>query len=311
MVLVLAALLVAAAAAGVATRTLVLHPAAGSGDGEAEMSVSNEPAPAGEAEAQPTDGAQPTETSQPEGGARPNNSSRPEDGTRLANGSRPTAETHPLRAMLDAGEVSSIELVGDSITAGYGTDGYTMPGTATGTQAICTAAGTTYYETPDDVRCWANDFRAYAAERGVKTFTNRGICGWTMHDLATYGPDYVTQADVIVCMLGTNDTVNHPLDTFREDARTALALLADRCRLLVVMTPPQTDWTRSGYAAYFTPQDTAEVLDQVCDEAGYLHISNLDVIGLDSDLVNADDVHPTTKGSDAIWANMEEQLGLV
>lgn len=220
------------------------------------------------------------------------------------------AGAYPLRAMFDAGAVSSIELVGDSITAGYGTDGYVMPSAATGTPAICTAAGTTYYETPVDVRCWANDFCAYATEHGVGAFTNRGICGWTMHDLATYGPGYVMPADVIVCMLGTNDTVNHSLDTFRKDTRTALALLADRCRLLVVMTPPQTDWTQSGYAAYFTPQDTAQVLDEVCCEAGYLHISNLDVIRLDSDLINADNVHPTTRGSDAIWANMQEQLGL-
>lgn len=215
-----------------------------------------------------------------------------------------------LACMLDEGQVSSIELVGDSITAGYGTDGYVMPDASTGTRVIFDADGRTEYETPADVRCWANDLRAYAASRGVPTFTNRGICGWTMHDLVTYEESYVDDADVIVCMLGTNDTVNHSLETFRQDAATGLAYLAAHCRLLVVMTPPETDWTQSGYRAYFTPEDTARVLDEVCGEAGYLHISNLDVIRLDSDLVNADNVHPTTKGSDAIWRNMCQTLGL-
>lgn len=233
-----------------------------------------------------------------------------DDGTATADATTEDP-SYPLAALFDAGEVSSIELIGDSITAGYGTDGYVSNDADQGTQVICSAGGTTYYETPTSVRCWANEFRAYAAVEGVTSFVNRGICGWTMHDLATYAQDYVTDADVIVCMLGTNDTVNHPLETFRQDTVTALAYLARHCRLLVVMTPPVTDLTKSGYTEYFTPQETAEVLDDVCDEAGYLHISLLDVIQLDTGLVNADDIHPTTAGSEAIWQSMRTQLGLV
>lgn len=232
-------------------------------------------------------------------------SSAGDDGDDVASGS-----TSEFVRMLDAGEVSSIELIGDSITAGYGTDGYEIPDASTGTSVIFDVDGRTEYETPSDVRCWANDFRAYASSRGVASFVNRGINGWTMHDLATYGERYVEEADVIFVMLGTNDTVNHTLGQYHEDATSSLAYLSGRCKLLVVMTPPRTDWTRSGYAAYFTPEDTARVLDEVCAEAGYLQVSNLDVIQLDTDLVNADQVHPTTKGSDAIWANIRLQLGV-
>lgn len=237
--------------------------------------------------------------------AESSSSSSPANAPAASASNAPASESPTTLAdLLDTQDISSIELIGDSITAGYGTDGYVTPDATTGTQAICTAAGTTYYETPATVRCWANDFRAYAADHGATGFVNRGICGWTMHDLATYAPDYVTDADLIVCMLGTNDTVNHSLETFRDDSATALAYLSAHCRVLIVMIPPVTDWTQSGYYAYFTPQDTAEVLTDICSEAGYPLVSNMDVIQLDTDLVNADNVHPTTKGSDAIWSNL-------
>lgn len=212
-----------------------------------------------------------------------------------------------LAGMIQAGEVSSIRLVGDSITAGYGCDGYDQAAT---TQVVAYSGSLgTYYETPESVRCWANDFREWATAHGVGTFVNAGVSGFRMQYLAEEPDAWLGDgADVIVVMLGTNDAAKEPVSSFREYATQALAAAASKCRHLVVVSPPNNQRTDATNLYGMDQVDGA--LTQICGEQGYEHVSLYDVLQVGTSDLNADQCHPTTSGSDKLWAALEERLDL-
>lgn len=212
-----------------------------------------------------------------------------------------------LAGMIQAGEVSSIRLVGDSITAGYGCDGYDQAAT---TQVVAYSGSLgTYYETPESVRCWANDFREWATAHGVGTFVNAGVSGFRMQYLAEEPDAWLGDgADVIVVMLGTNDAAKEPVSSFREYATQALAAAASKCRHLVVVSPPNNQRTDATNLYGMDQIDGA--LTQICEEQGYEHVSLYDVLQVGISDLNADQCHPTTSGSDKLWAALEERLDL-
>lgn len=212
-----------------------------------------------------------------------------------------------LAGMIQAGEVSSIRLVGDSITAGYGCDGYDQAAT---TQVVAYSGSLgTYYETPESVRCWANDFREWATAHGVGTFVNAGVSGFRMQYLAEEPDAWLGDgADVIVVMLGTNDAAKEPVSSFREYATQALAAAASKCRHLVVVSPPNNQ--RTDATNLYGMDQVDEALTQICEEQGYEHVSLYDVLQVGTSDLNADQCHPTTSGSDKLWAALEERLNL-
>jgi hypothetical protein len=87
-----------------------------------------------------------------------------------------------LEDMFAKGEVKSIRVLGDSITAGLGCDGYGVD-SDTGTVVYSGPQGS-YQESATTVSTWANDFRSYAAQRGVTNFVNAGVSGFKMQYLA-------------------------------------------------------------------------------------------------------------------------------
>lgn len=212
-----------------------------------------------------------------------------------------------LAGMIQAGEVSSIRLVGDSTTAGYGCDGYDQAAT---TQVVAYSGSLgTYYETDESVRCWANDFREWATTHGVGTFVNAGVSGFRMQYLAEEPDAWLGDgADVIVVMLGTNDAAKEPVSSFREYATQALAAAASKCRHLVVVSPPNNQRTDATNLYGMDQIDGA--LTQICEEQGYEHVSLYDVLQVGTSDFNADQCHPTTSGSDKLWAALEERLDL-
>lgn len=212
-----------------------------------------------------------------------------------------------LAGMIQAGEVSSIRLVGDSITAGYGCDGYDQAAT---TQVVAYSGSLgTYYETPESVRCWANDFREWATAHGVGTFVNAGVSGFRMQYLAEEPDAWLGDgADVIVVMLGTNDAAKEPVSSFREYAAQALAAAASKCRHLVVVSPPNNQ--RTDATNLYGMDQIDQALTQICEEQGYEHVSLYDVLQVGTSDFNADQCHPTTSGSDKLWAALEERLNL-
>lgn len=213
-----------------------------------------------------------------------------------------------LADMFAKGEVKSIRVLGDSITAGLGCDGYDAP-SDTGTVVYSGPQGS-YQESATTVSTWANDFRAYAAQRGVTNFVNAGVSGFKMQYLAEDPAAWLGDgADVIVVMLGTNDAARRTSDEFCADAEIGLKAAAAKCKLLIVVSPPQN--RRTDATNNFDMQRADQILASLCKMKGYVHVSFLDTLQLDSEDFNADELHPTTAGSHKLWQAFKTQLGLV
>lgn len=217
----------------------------------------------------------------------------------------PAEPASELARMFDAGEVGSIRLIGDSITAGWACDGY---GPFTDTVIYATEEES-FLETGPEVSCWANDFRAYAAERGVASFVNAGIPGAKMQWLAEDPEAWILEsADVIFVMLGTNDAVYYTPEEFRANAEAGLSAVAAACKLMVVLSPPTNERTDS--VNLYGPEVLDEVLTGLCEERGWQHLSLLNAVQLYTDDFNDDQVHPTSSGQHKLWERIRTEYGL-
>ena len=212
-----------------------------------------------------------------------------------------------LSRMFEEGQVQSIRIIGDSITAGYGCDGY---GVASDTNVtVYSGREGAYKETATTVGCWANDFRAYALQHGVTNFVNAGVSGFRMQYLAEDPSSWLGDgADVIVVMLGTNDASRRTEAEFSADAEIALNAAAAKCKLLIVVTPP--DNARTDATNNFSMQRVDQVLTSLCKLKGYVHASFLNTLELYTADYNSDQCHPTSEGSHKLWAAFKEQLAL-
>lgn len=225
--------------------------------------------------------------------------------TMAAQPEQPAAPSSEFARMLQAGDVGSIRLIGDSITAGFLCDGY-GPNTDT---LIYDGPYGTFYETAYEVGCWANEFRAFAADHGVGSFVNAGISGAKMRWLAEDADAWIREAaDVIFVMLGTNDAVYHTADEYRDFAEAGLTAVEMACAHMVVLAPPDNAWT--DYGKEMSQADVEGVLHRLCDERGWYFVSMLNALQLGTDELNDDQCHPTTKGSHALWEHLKEELGL-
>lgn len=207
--------------------------------------------------------------------------------------------------MLEEGSISSIRLIGDSITAGFGCDGY---GAITDRIAYAGPYGE-FYESAPTVECWANDLRAHVSGRGVGGFVNAGVSGAKMWWLAEDPDAWVREgADAIFVMLGTNDAVYSTEDEYRANAEVALSAVEARSRHMVVMAPPANERLD---ASNLLGADVLEsVLRGLAEGHGWSFVSMLDSIELHTDLVHEDQCHPTSKGSHAMWEYLRAALGL-
>lgn len=213
-----------------------------------------------------------------------------------------------LKAMLDAGEVRSIRLIGDSITEGVGTDGHADPFVEnTGVVIYDDGRGNVHYEATTEADDWANSFRAYAEQHGVKHFVNAGIGGAFMHELAESPEAWIREgADVIFVALGTNDAGYYGPDEYRNDARTALAAAAKKAKLVVGVSPVSD--LRDTEMLVEPASALGDVLAQVCSEGGYAFVDARDV-SKPAQFID-DNLHPNSAGSQAIWSDIRRDLGL-
>ena len=210
--------------------------------------------------------------------------------------------------MLRNNEIRSIRLVGDSITAGFGTDGYEEAvGAAQDPKVIYNDGQDQYFETPSSVDCWANAFRKYADAHGVKDFVNAGINGAFMKGLANNPEAWLGDgADVIVVALGTNDAGYYGIDEYREDAQAGLAAAARASKLVVVLAPVCD--LRPEYLLVEPAGVLGDVLESICKENGYIFVDPRDAV--EPHMFNEDGLHPNTQGSLAIWQCVQQTLGV-
>ena len=212
-----------------------------------------------------------------------------------------------LAALLDRHEVRSIRLIGDSLTAGYGCDGY--DDYATTDRIAYDGPEGTYRETPGNVECWANEFRRFAESRGITDFVNAGVSGSKMWWLARSPESWLGEgADAVVVMLGTNDAVYSSPEQFEADSESALSAVAARCRCLVVMSPPANE--RTDATNLYGLDVIDERLRGVCERNGWCFVSLLGALDQRAGDLNDDLCHPTTQGSRKMWEAMCETLGI-
>ena len=212
-----------------------------------------------------------------------------------------------LAKMIAAGDIRSIRLIGDSITAGWLCDGFgEYPDTDV---VIYSGPQGTYNETSPQVACWANDFRAWASAHGVTSFVNAGIPGFRMEYLAQAPDAWLADgADLTVVMLGTNDACHCSVDEFRAFAATGIAAAAEKSKELVVVCPP--DNARTDASPLYGMDQIASALEAVCAEQGRTCVSQLDTLTVGTADFNEDNVHPTSAGSHKLWQALKSKLEL-
>lgn len=214
-------------------------------------------------------------------------------------------EGSTIKSLFEHKNTSSVRLVGDSITAGFGTDGYEP--LDEGVVVYNDGNGDVWYEGPTTSKCWANAFRDYALQHGVKDFVNAGINGAFMKELAQNPDAWLDKgADVVFVALGTNDAGYYGIDEFREDAKTGLAAAASKSKRLVVLAPVRD---LRPIEQLVEPADAlGEVLKDICEEEGYTFVDPRDYV---TDQMFAEDgLHPNSEGSLAIWDCIVQTLDL-
>ena len=206
---------------------------------------------------------------------------------------------------LDAGEIRSVKVVGDSISAGFGTRG-SVEGPPS--EVLFTDSDGISYLEPDHTNgAWTNHLRSYLAERGVEDFLNASISGRTFTDVDCEFDAWVADgADAIIVMLGTNDSASLGPAEFEKVARRVLERIAGRCDHLVVIAPPK----RTHDSAPTTIGEVERILASICAEHGWEFISAYEALEPGTDDFQRDGLHPTTEGEDKLWASIASQLGL-
>ncbi|MDO4806373.1 MAG: SGNH/GDSL hydrolase family protein [Coriobacteriales bacterium] len=213
-----------------------------------------------------------------------------------------------LSQLFLAGSVQSVRLVGDSITAGYGTGGYVDHDIdRAGTVIYDDGQGDVHYESGHEAICWANEFRTYAQEHGVTDFVNAGINGSFMARLAQNPDAWLGNgADVVFVALGTNDAGYYGVDEFRQNATEGLANAAAACKVLVVLSPV-SDYRPTSMLVEPATQ-LGEVLREICEQQGYVFVDTSQALTFEQ--FCSDGLHPNSEGSLAIWQCIVASLDL-
>ena len=210
-----------------------------------------------------------------------------------------------LAEALEAGEIHSAMVVGDSISAGFGTAG--LAERSVEATLFVDEDGFVYYEPDRHNGSWVNHLRDYLASVGVDDFVNASISGKTFADVAEDFDAWVGDgADAIIVMLGTNDVASLSADGFRQSSTHTLEMLSERCEYLLVIAPPKNAWEGSTKLAI---GEAGEILKDICAEHGWDFISVYDAVEPESNDYQGDRLHPTTQGEGKIWEAVAAQLG--
>ena len=225
--------------------------------------------------------------------------------------------SRPLPAFeaLRAGELTSILVVGDSISDGNSDKDclWTQEDRAArGYREILTDEnGESYYENPVMSQGWVKYLRTAAEEAGVTLFENDAIGGMSAKWFNAHKEQLFAahdRYDAIFVMLGTNDrwACADP-EEFHAEYGALLAYLSERCTYLTVLTPIPAllEADRS------MPMNTEQIADEVralCEENGYACIDcyrdfpqHAADEGLPLGYCYWGGTHPNTEGYRVLW----------
>lgn len=212
-------------------------------------------------------------------------------------------------------EISTIKLLGDGITAGYGHSKYFAPD---GGRIVFSGNGETFREAGKKFRSWANELRDYVDKPkfGNVEVVNAGIrdktADWAFRNLDGL---LKPKEDAIIVMIGTDDRIFSALDAYEATMRNLLAEADKRSEHLIVMSPPPSKEDLRPYK--FTMKEIDGVLKKISKEEGYVFISQFDAFqeqlanGVEYEsLMQTATSNPQNGGYELIWQTMQEELSL-
>lgn len=217
--------------------------------------------------------------------------------------------------MLAAQEISTIKLIGDGITAGYGHPEYTSPDEG---RIIFSGNGETFREAGMEFGSWANRLREYTGNPtfGDVDVVNAGIRDKTA-DWALRNIDGLLKLDenAVFVMIGTDDRIFGTIGQYEANMRELLAIADERSDVLVVMSPPPSKEDIQPYN--FTMAEIDAVLRKISEEQGYLFISHYEGIQQQiaegaayESLMQTQAANPIAGGYDVMWEEIQRGLGL-
>lgn len=216
---------------------------------------------------------------------------------------------------IQSGEPIKVKIIGDSITAGDGADGFVVP---TDAPIIFTDTNNTIYrEASYNTDSWANLFRKYILSLNPSNkFYNWGIGG----RFARWWNDrrqFVTDEDIVFVMLGTNDRVNSlSLEDFKSVYTSYLLYLRSVSNYVVVMAPNPISSSLESSSYKFTQADAVRVIKEICSDHNFPLISHYDSFFLYSkynsafDKLLADGIHPNNDGYQLYWEKIQDALSI-
>lgn len=219
-----------------------------------------------------------------------------------------------LAQRLYNGEVTRINLIGDSITAGVGIPSHSVPDDG---KVIFENDDELFRESNHSAESWANDFRGYINNNftGID-FINSGIGGksaeWAAQNQESWLSD---NEDVVFVMLGTNDRSSGDEEALKNNLENFLGYVDSVSNTMIVMSPPPAS-TDTEYD--LGSEEINEVVKQIAEENDYTFISHynhfneyIDDNDIDmTDLIHPDGTHPIEKGYHEMWNHIKSELDL-
>ena len=198
------------------------------------------------------------------------------------------------------GKITSIVLLGDSITDGIGGTGYN------GSYSSAPSTNTEGY-------CWANAFKKFVEERYGIPVRNMGMFGTTMSTQTERALEFLTKEDFVIWLTGTNDRNGY--GSYKKNIRSYLEAVRKKCSgILLVSSAPSTEEDEDASAVNMQKMDEIAM----CAAAGNVpflsmyqaFIQYCDRRDIDISECFADHVHPSDFGYYVMFQLLCENLGL-
>lgn len=215
-------------------------------------------------------------------------------------------------------KISSIKLIGDSVTWGADADGWETIGHSG--RLICDGK----YEMSHELNCWANLFRRYVKKKNSNVdFFNAGISGYSMKNCSILCHEWIgNSTDCAFLILGINDgSQSESKNKFEEYTRTVISYMKENVKYPFVCSTSIQGEDVVSPVNNTTLNDRNNILKKVANE---LNVPFLDLnqeilkaccdfgVTLKTGMFYDDELtHPSTLGHKMIWIALQRLLKIV
>jgi lysophospholipase L1-like esterase len=220
-----------------------------------------------------------------------------------------------MNQRISSGKRIKVKLIGDSITAGYGAPGYSVPDN--NPIIFKDSDNTIYREASYNTNSYANYFRHFILGLNSNNeFYNWGI-GSKSAIWWNQRKQNLASEDIVFVMLGTNDrTAATSLDDFKIQLTSLLLHLRSVSNYVVVMSANPISEVAESPNNKFSQLEANRAIKEICLENDFPFISHFDEFlsfsetegGFTSLL--ADAIHPNESGYQLIWEKIQNSLNI-